>query len=137
MSKIGAGSAFGPAPLVLALVALSGCGGSQHALPTCATPKQHVQPPSIPLPDGTVISSRRRRLGSTVWSGVAPGSLDDVRASFVKRLRSAGYDISGGGGEEHDAEAEVEGNGVRGRLKLRDVAGCSGAVSGAIATRGQ
>ena len=131
---------FGSASLV-AVFALAACGGeSEEAggeLPQCARAGAPIRVPDefaqFPLPDGTVLDRTRMDAGATVVEGFVPGDLDGVREFMNDELPDAGYELEGGETEEHDAETEFRGNGVEGRLKLRDISGCDGAVTLAVA----
>ena len=137
----GAGPVLGSASL-LAMLAMAACGGESGdaggELPACARAGTPVAlpdgfPQSFPLPDGTVIDSARTESGSSVVEGFVPGDLDGVREFMNDELPDAGFELEGGETEEHDAETEFRGNAVEGRLKLRDIPGCEGAVTLAVA----
>lgn len=135
---------FGSASL-LAVLVVAACGGGDSGeaggeLPACAAGGNPIQrpnglPESFPLPEGTVLDSTRTESGATVVEGYVPGDLDGVREFMNDKLPDAGYELEGGETEEHDAETEFRGNGVEGRLKLRDITDCDGAVTFAVAVR--
>ena len=140
---LSAGPAFGRASL-LAVLAVAACGGESGEaggdLPACARAGTPVSlpdafPRSFPLPEGTVLDRMRSESGATVVEGYVPGNLDGVREFMNDELPNAGYELEGGETEEHDAETEFRGNGVEGRLKLRDISDCEGAVTLAVAVR--
>lgn len=117
---------------------LTACGGgsssSASSLPRCANRAFLAERPSV-LPESARVYSHERKLGADVVRAMAPGSLGDVREQVKQQLERSGYEIGGGEVEEHDAEAEIEGNGRSGRLKLRELDGCSGAVQVELALR--
>jgi hypothetical protein len=139
-----AGPVFGSASL-LAVLAVAACGGGDSGeaggeLPACAAAGNPIQrpnglPESFPLPEGTVLDRTRSESGATVVEGYVAGDLDGVREFMNDKLPDAGYELEGGETEEHDAETEFGGNGVEGRLKLRDISGCEGALTLELAVR--
>jgi len=64
-----------------------------------------------------------------------PGSIWPVRDFPVPHLPPAGYHLGRGDAEASEAEAAYSGHGVHGRYKVRQLAGCPGALSLQIAVR--
>ena len=123
-----AGPAFAPAPLVLALAALSGCGGGNTTLPACAQRTAIATAPKVHLPAGSVVYAREPREGTTLWHIVTPGSIESAVTALKKKLRSDGYVVTGGEVDEHDAEAEFSRGADTVRLRLTELQACAGAV---------
>jgi hypothetical protein len=120
---------------------LSSCGGgeSASALPDCAGAAKTIDRPAalpdeFPVPEGTAFVEERSSGRFTLVDARSPGDLDGVREFFEQELEGSGFRLSGGEAEEHEAETEFEGNGTSGRLVLRSIGGCSGAVRVGIAT---
>lgn len=118
----------------LALVA-AGCGGGSERLPEAGnctaggTKLPAAFPGSLPVPKGLRVRATRKSGDYTVAEGTAAGTLDEVRDFYRTQLPAAGYTLGSGDAEEHEAETEFEGNGIRGKLKIRDNTGCQGRVS--------
>lgn len=145
----GSGPAGGPAPSLLALAVvllLAGCGGGGETrsaattLPGCAAAGTAITrpaalPEAFPLPGGTVFDKTRREGEFQVVEGFVPGPLEATRDFFRRELPKAGFELGEGDAEEHEAETEFTHEGSEGRLKLRDVSGCDGALTLAIAIK--
>jgi hypothetical protein len=140
------GPVFKPAPLLVVAFALVSCGGESTkgsaagALPGCAQAGTTIDLPtelaSVPLPEGSIIDSTRKDVaGNTIYQGYIPGDVSGAKDYFEAELPKAGYDVGEGDSEDHEAEMEFDGHNVAGRLKVRDVAGCDGAVSLSVATK--
>ncbi len=83
----------------------------------------------FPLPRGTVVTSvRDRGADGVVGTGVVRGSLKSVLAQLNGPAQAAGWKVTTGETEEHDAEANWTGHGYRGRWAIRDSATCPGEV---------
>jgi hypothetical protein len=113
-------------------------GGSKSGL-VQACGAGDIDPPAslarFPFPHGAVLTKTRREAGATIVEGyVANRSLDEVRDEIKRTLPGAGYELGEGDAEEHEAETEFEGHGVRGHLKLRDDV-CEDSVSFGVAVR--
>jgi hypothetical protein len=121
---------------------LAGCGGgggnggheSAPRMPACAGAGPAVRLPAnfprgFPLPPGTVVTSTRRQSGGVVVDGIVPDGLDGTRRFLLRKLPEAGFRLSGGEAEENEAETDFAGAGVVGRLKVREIDGCAGAVT--------
>jgi hypothetical protein len=125
-----------------ALLVSCGGGGSASdasALPDCADVSQTVDrpsalPDSFPVPDGTAFVEERESGRFTLVDARSPGDLAGVRAFFERELENAGYALSGSEAEEHEAEADYAGNGHSGRLVIRSISGCDGAVRVGVTT---
>lgn len=143
------GSALRRPPLLLvgsvATLALAGCGGSDKnlsALPACASAGSPAElpasfPSDFPLPEGAVFDSAREEAGSALAEGYAPGDLASVRDYFRDELPKAGFRLGAGDAEEREAETEFSRGGIEGRLKIREIDGCDGAVTLGVALRGE
>jgi hypothetical protein len=112
---------------------------SAQVLPGCAHPQRAIARPGalrrFPLPAGTVLDNRVSKYGYTIVSGYLPGAINPIRDYFVSRVPAVGYRLGAGDSEAAEAEAAFSGNGVRGKYKVRAVAGCPGALSLQIAVR--
>ena len=130
----------------MAIVMLAGCGGGGStpakssgetiatSMPPCAGAGKAVQPPdefpqSFPLPPGTVVTSARREAAGAVIDGVVPDDLKGAKQFISRELPRAGFKLSGGEAEANEAETDFTGHGVTGRLKVRKIEGCVGAVT--------
>jgi hypothetical protein len=140
------GPALASAPALLAVAALAvagwGRGGPDAgaAVSACAggsplVTRPAALPRSFRFPRGTVLTVARRQAGATVVEGVAPGTIASVRRFYLGTLRASGYRLYGGEVEVRDAETDFAANGVTGRLKLGEIAGCRGVVAVAVAVR--
>jgi hypothetical protein len=133
------------AAIVVAAAALAAVtlGEARHAeaagLPACARPHAAVTVPAglatFPLPRGTVLDSRVAKYGYVIVSGHVPGYINPARDFFVSRLPGAGYRLGAGDAEAAEVETGFSGHGGFGRLKLREIAGCPGALSLQLAFR--
>jgi len=135
-----------PCAGAVAIVLLAGCGGGNGGagassspktagrLPACAG-KVRVAglpasfPQSFPLPPGTVVTSTRRETAGAVIDGVVPDDLKGAKQFISRELPKAGFKLSGGEAEANEAETDFTGHGVTGRLKVRTIEGCAGAVT--------
>ncbi|QNN51860.1 hypothetical protein [Nocardioides mesophilus] len=138
-------------PVVVAGVTLAGvltgCGGSSEAegdadggldraadLSTCtadaqpaAQPYGDAFPSDWPFPPRTVVFAVEDRGGDgTIVTGVSSAPFAAVLDHLNTDVVGAGFVIEQGETEEHDAEAEWEGNGFRGRWAIRESAQCAG-----------
>ena len=131
----------------LGLLLLStGCGGSGTAsgpeadadltaaadASTCLADAHPVSdfpagyPTGFPLPHGTVVYHVEDR-GSegVVATGVTNAAFPDV-LSGLNAAKSAGFEVTEGETEDHDAEANWTGNGYTGRWAIKESASCPG-----------
>lgn len=133
---IAAAALIGAAAAASALV-LGGTGHAQAAgLPRCVQPHAAVAAPArFPLPAGSVLDRRQQEYGYVIYSGYVPGAINPVRDFLVGRLPAAGFRLGAGDAEAAEAEAAYRGHGMRGRWKVRAVAGCPGALTIQIAVR--
>ncbi len=90
-----------------------------------------------PWPDGfpsdwpfpgktTAYNVEDRGADGTIVTAVSGADFSDVLAFMNHDVVDAGYRIESGETEEHDAEAEWEGQGFRGRWSIRESAQCPG-----------
>jgi hypothetical protein len=137
------------AVVALALIAvLAGCGGSASSTAddadeeefsaaadrsTCLADATAVDslpdgyPADFPMPPQTVVyDAEDRGEEGVVVTGVTDLPFTDVLDALNGPAQDAGYEISDGETEEHDAEASWAGNGYRGRWAIRESAGCPG-----------
>jgi hypothetical protein len=83
-------------------------------------------PTDFPLPDGTVVYHvEDRGSDGVVATGVTKAAFPKVLAA-LNAAKSAGYEVTEGETEDHDAEANWTGNGYTGRWAIRESAGCPG-----------
>jgi hypothetical protein len=86
-------------------------------------------PTDFPLPDGTVaFNAEDRGEDGVIVTAVTDASLKDVLATLNGPAQDAGYKVTSGETEKHDAEANWEGNGYRGRWAIKESAKCDGEV---------
>jgi len=130
---------------VIAGLLLSGCGGTPARAKepeldkaadrsTCAadakalaTPYGGQFPDSWPFPSGTTVYNVEDR-GSqgTILTAISTAPFATILDFLNHDVVAAGFKIESGETEEHDAEAEWEGNGHRGRWAIRESAQCPG-----------
>ena len=138
---------------VLAAVALlastlTACGGEQKRteedaaesfaaaadLSTCtdqATPAETPYgsgfPEDWPFPPKTVVfNAEDRGADGTIVTGVSSTGFKQILAFMNGDVADRGFKVEKGETEEHDAEAEWDGNGFRGRWAIRESAQCPG-----------
>jgi hypothetical protein len=149
MSLAARGVARAAAPLMATLLLLDGCGGSgssaKKADPaeaglgkaadrsTCvpdakklasyptAFPKTFVFPPRTVLYD-----AQDRGAQGVVVTGVTDLPFKQVLAALNGPAQAAGFKVTSGETEAHDAEANWTGNGFRGRWAIRESSTCPG-----------
>jgi hypothetical protein len=137
--------------LVLAPLLLSACGGQAEKekesgsregfekaadTQTCvadAKPftgaKPAGYPQDFPLPQGAVLFNvEDRGDDGVIGTAVVKATLKDVLGVLNGQAQDDGFKVTNGETEEHDAEANWEGNGFRGRWAIRESAGCDGEV---------
>lgn len=82
------------------------------------------------LPDGAVVTGVESRSDHrTVVSAVVERAFDDVLPQLRDAYAQAGLVLDHGEVEEHDAESDFHGQGVKGRWGLRAVSGCDAATT--------
>ncbi|KQX69544.1 hypothetical protein [Angustibacter sp. Root456] len=82
------------------------------------------------LPDGAVVTGVESRSGQrTVVSAVVERPFDEVLPQLRRTYEQGGLVLDHGEVEEHDAESDFHGQGVKGRWGLRTAAGCDGATT--------
>jgi hypothetical protein len=140
--RLAAGSA------VAAVLLTAGCGGSSDAsgtdpdagdfsaaadTSTCVADATQVAsfpdgyPKDFPLPDGTVLYNvQDRGADGVVATGVTSTAFQDVLKALNGPAQKAGYQVSSGETEDHDAEANWSGNGFTGRWAIKESATCPG-----------
>jgi hypothetical protein len=83
-------------------------------------------PTDFPLPDGTVVYHvEDRGQEGVVATGVTRTAFPDVLTA-LNAATSAGFKVTEGETEDHDAEANWIGNGYTGRWAIRESASCPG-----------
>jgi len=135
--------------VVLMSGTVAGCGGSSEAakekraagdfaraadLSTCkadatAAPSPYGDgfPADWPFPPGTVVfNAEDRGSDGTIVTGVSSTDFAGILDFMNHDVVDAGFRVEKGETEEHDAEAEWEGNGHRGRWAIRESADCPG-----------
>lgn len=86
-------------------------------------------PKDFPLPEGAVLFHVEDRHDDGVIStAVVKASLKDVLAVLNGQAQDDGFKVTDGETEDHDAEANWEGNGYRGRWAIRESATCDGEI---------
>jgi hypothetical protein len=84
-------------------------------------------PADWPFPEQTIVYNVEDRGSSgTIATAVTARPFKDVLDYLNGDVADAGYKVESGETEEHDAEAEWEGNGYRGRWAIRESAACPG-----------
>jgi hypothetical protein len=87
-------------------------------------------PADFPFPDGSVVyNAQDRGQDGVIVSAITTSSLKDVLAALNGPAQKAGFKVTSGETEDHDAEANWSGNGYRGRWAIKDSATCQGEVS--------
>lgn len=145
----GARTAAALAAAALMVSTLTACGGEpkQEAeqdakesfsaaadLSTCtdqATPAKTPYgtgfPQDWPFPPKTVVfNAEDRGADGTIVTAVSSTPFKQILAFMNHDVVGGGFKIEKGETEEHDAEAEWEGNGFRGRWAIRESAQCPG-----------
>ena len=123
--------------LVASLLLVTGCGEQNldHAASasTCVQDAHPVSsypsgfPARFPFPAKTVVyHAEDRGADGVVVTGVTSLPFKQVLAALNGPAQKAGYKVTSGETEEHDAEANWQGNGFRGRWAIRESADCSG-----------
>jgi hypothetical protein len=83
-------------------------------------------PQDFPLPDSTVVFHvEDRGTEGVVATGVTKSAFPDVLTA-LNAAKSAGFDVTEGETEDHDAEANWTGNGFTGRWAIKESATCPG-----------
>src|SRR5207249_834487 len=103
----------------------SSTGQAGAGLPACAKagtsiPLPSAFPANFPLPPGTEITAQEERSGDRIIITTIVPALDvkGVAEFFERELPKAGFKITEGESEPGEAEANYEGNGVKGRWKV-------------------
>jgi hypothetical protein len=131
------------AALAASLLLVAGCGesaaehdaefGAAADTSTCAQDAQQVSsypdgfPARFPFPPKTVVfHAEDRGADGVVVTGVTRTPFKQVLASLNGPTQRAGFKVTNGETEEHDAEANWTGNGYRGRWAIRESGSCPG-----------
>lgn len=84
-------------------------------------------PEDFPFPDQTVVyDAEDRGEQGVILTGVSKLPFKDVLAALNGPAQDAGFKITEGETEDHDAEANWSGNGYRGRWAIRESGSCEG-----------
>jgi len=141
--------AAAPLGAAVLLVALAGCGGGPEAgheksgepglenaadRTTCAadaktvpTPYGGQFPDAWPFPSGTTVYDvEDRGAQGTIVTAISTAPFTSILGFLNHDVVARGFRVESGETEEHDAEAEWEGNGHRGRWAIRESASCPG-----------
>jgi hypothetical protein len=95
------------------------------ASPVGSTPDGY--PNDFPMPPGTVVFHvEDRGAEGVVATGVTDTPFRDVLDALNGPAQRAGFKVSNGETEDHDAEATWTGNGYTGRWAIRESATCRG-----------
>jgi hypothetical protein len=142
---------LGCATVVVTALLVSGCGGGKSEAEkkreaglgkaadatTCVADAKPADlgavkadyPTDFPLPQGAVVyHAEDRGADGVVVTAVTSRSLKQVLATLNGPAQRAGYKVSNGETEAHDAEANWSGNGFRGRWAIKESATCTGEV---------
>jgi len=138
----------GAAALAVVVLGLTGCESEEEReaekelgkaadLTTCvaeATAAPTPYPDGFPAgwpfpPDTTVFAAEDRGDDGIIVSAVTSSSLDEVLDFLNSDVEEAGYKVTEGETEEHDAEANWSGNGYHGRWAIRESSACPGEVT--------
>lgn len=131
------------AALAASLLLVAGCGesGEEHSAEfgaaadtkTCVKDAQQVSsypagfPQRFPFPPKTVVfNAEDRGQDGVVVTGVTSTPFKQVLAALNGPAQRAGFKVTDGETEEHDAEANWTGNGYRGRWAIRESGSCPG-----------
>ena len=136
------------AAVALLASTLTACGGEQKRteedaaesfsaaadLSTCTdqatpakTPYGSGFPEDWPFPPKTVVfNAEDRGADGTIVTGVSSTGFKQILAFMNGDVADRGFKVEKGETEEHDAEAEWDGNGFRGRWAIRESAQCPG-----------
>jgi hypothetical protein len=122
------------------LLAVASCGGDDgdgdaqatagSTIPTCTAKAPGAERPegfprSLPLPTSFVVTGGEPRSGGRlVLDGVASDDFETTLHFLQRELPKAGYRLTEGEVEEHDAESNFSGHGLRGRWAIRVADGC-------------
>ena len=110
---------------------------ADSAAPSLGTVKSVACPgeaKAVPLPDGmraplpekvVVVDVRGPVGGRTVVTGVVPAAERDVLAELQESYPDAGFTLTEGETEPHDAESNFVGSEVKGRWAIRELPDCS------------
>jgi hypothetical protein len=95
-------------------------------------------PRDFPFPPSTVVyNAQDRGQEGVVLTGVTTLPFKQVLAALNGKAQAAGFKVTSGETEEHDAEANWSGNGYRGRWAIRESGSCAGqTVVQVLATHG-
>ena len=84
-------------------------------------------PRDFPMPDATVLYNvEDRGADGVIATGVTTTPFKDVLAALNGPAQKAGFKVTSGETEEHDAEANWTGNGYTGRWAIRASSSCPG-----------
>ena len=134
----------GVSATLLVLLLTAGCGGHGEsgagaetdrtadsstcladASPVSVTPDGY--PVDFPMPPGTVLFHvEDRGADGVVATGITDTPFKAVLGALNGPAQQAGFKVSDGETEEHDAEANWTGNGYTGRWAIRESATCHG-----------
>ena len=133
--------------LLVTAATLTGCGGgdsdedkeaeeqlrsSGAPTPVCVDQAKETEipaafPSDFPLPDGAKVHATEERSGGrTIVYAVVDSDEKDVLKQLQDAMKGAGFTLTEGEVEEHDAESNWTGNGYTGRWAIREIAGCTG-----------
>ena len=101
---------------------------------TCAADAKAVAAPyggqfaeGWPFPAGTTVYDVEDRGDQgTIVTAISTAPFATILGFLNKDVAAAGFKVESGETEEHDAEAEWEGNGYRGRWAIRESGDCPG-----------
>ncbi|MDQ6640920.1 MAG: hypothetical protein M3Y66_00280, partial [Actinomycetota bacterium] len=87
-------------------------------------------PAYFPFPSGSVVYNvEDRGKAGVIATAITKSPLKDVLAALNGPAQQAGFKVTHGETDKHDAEANWSGNGFRGRWAIKDSAACKDEVS--------
>jgi hypothetical protein len=103
-------------------------------LSTCQDEARRADPPygdafpqDWPFPAKTVVyNAEDRGADGTIVTGISSTPFKQILAFLNGQVADQGFEVEKGETEAHDAEAEWDGNGFRGRWAIRESAQCPG-----------
>ena len=117
---------------------------SQTATETCLADAKKVSsfpdgfPQDFPFPGKTVVYDvEDRGKDGVIATGVTDLPFKQVLAALNGPAQDAGFKVTNGETEEHDAEANWKGNGFEGRWAIRESGTCSGETAVQVLARAE
>ncbi|MEP6815209.1 MAG: hypothetical protein ABI873_06635 [Marmoricola sp.] len=87
-------------------------------------------PAKFPFPSGSVVyHAEDRGKDGVIVSAITSSPFKDVLAALNGPAQKAGFKVTSGETDKHDAEADWSGKGYRGRWAIKESATCKGEVA--------